>query len=312
MAAMVLHHAGRPGFCAGDRSQASIAAPIGYAPRVLHSARNGTVNIKNERQLAAMREAGRVAAQCLAWIVEQVVPGMTTLDLDDLQEQFARKHGVVAAPKGYRGFPKSLCTSPNEVICHGIPSRKVVLREGDIVGIDVTLIVEGFHGDNASTVAVGAVSDAALHLLRTTLRAQRAGIEAVRPGARLGDIGHAIQSVAEPEGFSVVRDFVGHGIGRGFHEEPQVLHYGSPGKGLRLQPGMTFTVEPMINEGGPDVEIQADGWTALTADRKLSAQYEHTVEVTGDGVRVLTVQNATGAWEPPGRWSPPGWSSSAR
>ena len=275
---------------------------------MLQSARNGTVHIKNARQLVAMRDAGRLAAQCLAWILDQVVPGMTTLDLDDLQVQFAKRHGVVAAPKGYRGFPKSLCTSPNEVICHGIPSRKVVLREGDIIGIDVTLVVEGFHGDNASTIAVGRASDAALHLLRTTLRAQKSGIEAVRPGARLGDIGHAIQSVAEPAGFSVVRDFVGHGIGRGFHEEPQVLHYGTPGKGLRLQPGMTFTIEPMINEGVPDVEIQADGWTALTADRKLSAQYEHTVEVTEDGVRVLTVQNDTGAWEPPGRWTPPGWT----
>ena len=193
------------------------------------------------------------------------------------------------------------------MICHGIPSRDVVLKDGDIIGIDVTLIVEKFHGDNATTIAVGQPSEEAAALMRATLEAQRAGIEAVRPGARVGDIGHAIQQVAEPAGFSIVRDFVGHGIGRGFHEAPQIPHYGTPGRGLRLQPGMTFTVEPMINAGVPDVEIQEDGWTALTADRRLSAQYEHTLEVTSDGVRVLTVQNDDGAWEPPGRWTPPGF-----
>lgn len=254
-----------------------------------------------------MRSAGRLAAECLAWIVSQVAPGMTTLEIDDLQVEFARRHGVIPAPKGYRGFPRSICTSPNEVICHGIPSRDVVLKAGDIIGIDVTLIVEGFHGDNATTIALGETSDEARALLCTTLAAQRAGIACVRPGARLGDVGHAIQAVAEPAGFSVVRDFVGHGIGRGFHEAPQIPHYGEPGRGLRLLPGLTFTVEPMINAGGPDVEIQADGWTALTADRRLSAQYEHTLEVTEDGVRVLTVQNESGSWEPPGRWWPPGF-----
>jgi methionyl aminopeptidase len=193
------------------------------------------------------------------------------------------------------------------VICHGIPSRDVVLREGDIVGIDVTLIVEGMHGDNAATVPVGDVAPETMQLLVTTLEAQRRGIQAVRPGARLGDIGHAIQSIVEPEGYSVVRDFVGHGIGRGFHEEPQIPHFGEPGRGLRLRAGMTFTVEPMINAGVPDVEIQEDGWTALTGDRRLSAQYEHTLEVTEEGVRVLTVQNDEGTWEPPGRWYPPGF-----
>jgi methionyl aminopeptidase len=226
---------------------------------------------------------------------------MTTLDIDDLQTRFAERHGVTPAPRGYKGFPKSICTSPNEVICHGIPSRKVVLREGDIIGIDVTLIVEGYHGDNAATIPVGEVDEEAALLMRATLEAQRRGIEAVGPGARLGDIGAAIQAVVEPQGFSVVRDFVGHGIGRGFHEEPQVPHYGVAGRGTRLRPGMTFTVEPMINAGVPGIEILEDGWTALTADRKLSAQYEHTVEVTEDGFRVLTVQNDTGAWEPPGR-----------
>jgi methionyl aminopeptidase len=273
---------------------------------VLLSARAGAIQIKNDRALEAMRAACRLASECLAWILEQVEPGMTTLDIDDLQNQFAQREGVRPAPLGYKGFPRSICTSPNEVICHGIPSRKVVLREGDIVGIDVTLVVEGYHGDNAATIPVGRIGESAARLLRVTLEAQRRGIEAVAPGARLGDIGAAIQAVVEPEGFSVVRDFVGHGIGRGFHEEPQVPHYGVAGRGVRLQPGMTFTIEPMVNAGVPDVEIQADGWTALTADRQLSAQYEHTVEVTGDGVRVLTVQNDAGAWEPPGRCLLPG------
>ena len=274
---------------------------------MLLTPRDGPIRIKNEQHLRAMRSAGRLAAECLAWIVSQVAPGMTTLEIDDLQVEFARRHGVIPAPKGYRGFPRSICTSPNEVICHGIPSRDVVLKAGDIIGIDVTLIVEGFHGDNATTIALGETSDEARALLCTTLAAQRAGIACVRPGARLGDVGHAIQAVAESAGFSVVRDFVGHGIGRGFHEAPQVPHYGEPGRGLRLLPGLTFTVEPMINAGAPDVDIQADGWTALTTDRRLSAQYEHTLEVTEDGVRVLTVQNESGSWEPPGRWWPPGF-----
>ncbi len=268
---------------------------------MLFSARAGAIQIKNDRALASMHAAGKLASECLAWILGQVQPGMTTLDIDDLQNQFAEKHGVIPAPRGYKGFPKSICTSPNEVICHGIPSRQVVLREGDIVGIDVTLILEGYHGDNAATVPVGRVDGEASRLLRTTLEAQRQGIAAVRPGARLGDIGAAIQAVVEPEGFSVVRDFVGHGIGRVFHEEPQVPHFGEAGRGVRLQPGMTLTVEPMINAGVPDAEIQDDGWTALTADRKLSAQYEHTIQVTEDGVQVLTVQNDSGEWEPPGR-----------
>lgn len=274
---------------------------------MLHSIRAGGIQIKNEAHLARMRTAGRVSAECLAWVVGQVAPGITTLDLDDLVVQFAKKHGVVAAPKGYRGFPRSVCTSINEVICHGIPDRRAVLREGDIVGVDVALVVEGFHGDNATTVAVGRIDEPARRLLCATLEAQRRAIAVVRPGARLGDIGHAIQSHVEAFGFSVVRDFVGHGVGRQFHEEPQVLHYGTAGRGARLHAGLTFTIEPMINAGAPEIEIQDDGWTALTADRSLSAQYEHTLEVTADGVRVLTVQNDEGAWEPPGRWWPPGY-----
>jgi methionyl aminopeptidase len=235
---------------------------------------------------------------------------MSTQDIDDLQVDFVRREGVVAAPLHYRGFPKSICTAVNEVICHGIPSKRQVLREGDIVGIDVTLLVEGFHGDNAATIPVGEVRPEVMRLLEATLESNRLGIAAVRPGARLGDVGHAIQSHVEPLGLAVVRDFVGHGVGRGFHEAPQVPHYGTPGRGLRLTPGLVFTVEPMINEGTWEIELLSDGWTAVTADRKLSAQYEHTIAVTDDGVRVLTVQNDEGRWEPPGRWYPPGHSAS--
>ncbi len=277
---------------------------------MLQTQRSGAIQLKNETQLAAMRAAGRLSAECLAWVVSHVKPGVTTLDLDELVVQFAKRHGATPAPLGYRGFPRSVCTSINEVICHGIPDRKAVLRAGDIVGIDVALILDGFHGDNAATVAVGAIAEPARKLLCATLEAQRRAIAVVRPGARLGDIGHAIQSHVEPLGFSVVRDFVGHGVGRRFHEEPQVLHYGAPGAGMRLHAGLTFTIEPMINAGAPGIQILADGWTALTADRSLSAQYEHTLEVTDDGVRVLTVQNDTGAWEPPGRWWPPGFEAS--
>jgi methionyl aminopeptidase len=275
---------------------------------MLQDQRIGGIQLKNETHLAAMRSAGRLSAECLAFVVGETAPGMTTQDLDDLVGQFARKHGATPAPLGYRGFPRSVCTSINEVICHGIPDRKAVLREGDIVGIDVALIVEGFHGDNAATIGVGDIDEPARELLCATLEAQRLAIAVVKPGARLGDIGHAIQSHVEAQGYSVVRDFVGHGVGRHFHEEPQVLHYGTPGRGARLRTGLTFTIEPMINAGAPEIEILDDGWTALTADRSLSAQYEHTLEVTEDGVRVLTVQNDEGVWEPPGRWTPPGYT----
>jgi methionyl aminopeptidase len=270
----------------------------------LFRAKRQNLIAKSHGELEAMRAAGRLAAECLDWIIHQIVPGMTTQAIDDLQVGFAREHGVTCAPLNYRGsFPKSLCTSVNEVICHGIPSPKRVLREGDIVGVDVTLILDGFHGDTAATVPVGRVSKETLRLLKATLEANRRGIAAVRPGGRLGDIGHAIQSHVEPLGYSVVRDFVGHGIGREFHEDPQVPHFGDRGRGVRLPPGLTFTVEPMINAGVPDVVILDDGWTAVTADRRLSAQYEHTIAVTEDGVEVLTVQNDDGTWEPPGRCS---------
>lgn len=267
--------------------------------------REQQIIIKSHDELEGMRRAGRFASECLAWIIEQVAPGITTQDLDDLQTDFAKRHGVRCAPLNYRGYPKSLCTSINDVICHGIPDPKAILNEGDIVGIDVTLIVDGFHGDNASTVGLGALAPKAKALLRTALEAHRRGIDVVSPQIRLGDIGHAIQHYAESQGYSVVRDFVGHGIGRSFHEDPQVPHYGERGRGKKLRTGMTFTVEPMLNIGTPDAEILDDGWTAVTADGELSAQYEHTLAVTPDGYECLTVLNSHGRWEPPGSYQPP-------
>lgn len=256
--------------------------------------------LKSEKDLQGMRVAGQKAAECLAWLVSQVTPGMSTQDIDDLQRDFAKREGVKLAQLGYNGFPKGVCTSVNEVICHGIPSKDVVLKEGDIIGIDVTLIVDGYYGDTCSSVGVGKISDDAMRLLAVTAEATRLGIAACIPGNHLGDIGHAIQRVAEPRGFSVVRDFVGHGIGRRFHEEPQVLHYGKPGRGVRLRPGMVFTVEPMINEGVWQSKVLADGWTAVTRDGKLSAQFEHTLAVTEAGVEIMTCQNGKGEWEIPG------------
>lgn len=248
-----------------------------------------------------MRIAGRKAAECLEWLVAQTQPGMTTLDIDALQREYAAREGVVCAQLGYHGFPATVCTSPNEVICHGIPSKKTVLKEGDILSIDVTLIVDGYYGDTCSSLPIGKVSDEAMRLLVVTAEATRLGIEAAKPGNHLGDIGAAIQAASEPRGFSVVRDFVGHGIGRRFHEEPQVLHYGIAGKGIRLREGMTFTVEPMINEGTWRCKVLADNWTAVTLDGKRSAQFEHTIALTEKGVEIMTCQNDEGAWEVPGK-----------
>lgn len=271
--------------------------------------REQKIIIKSPEEIEGMRRAGRLASECLAWIIEQVAPGMNTQDIDDLQMDFAKRHNARPAPLNYRGFPKSICTSINEVICHGIPKRSDVLREGDIVGIDVTLVVNGFHGDNASTIGVGRLSEEARRLLEVTLESHRRGIDVVSPQTRLGDIGHAIQHYAESQGYSVVRDFVGHGIGRTFHEDPQIAHYGEKGRGKKLRAGMTFTVEPMINIGDYEAEVLEDGWTAVTVDGKLSAQYEHTVVVTEGGYECLTVTNESGVWEPPGGYTPPSRSA---
>ena len=238
-----------------------------------------------------MRRAGRLAAATLDFITPHVVPGIATGELDRLCHEFITGHGAVPAPLNYRGFPKSICTSVNHVVCHGIPGEKR-LAEGDIINIDVTVILDGWHGDTSRMFPVGRVGVKAQKLVDVTYEAMMRGIAEVRPGATLGDIGHAIQSHAEAQRFSVVRDFCGHGIGRIFHAAPSVLHYGDAGTGMVLQEGMFFTVEPMINAGKHHVKVLEDGWTAVTRDRSLSAQFEHTVAVTADGHEIFTLSPA--------------------
>ncbi len=238
--------------------------------------------------VAPMRRAGRLAAETLDFIAPHVRPGIATETLDKLCHDFIVAHGAVAAPLGYRGYPKSICTSVNHVVCHGIPGPKR-LEDGDIVNIDVTVILDGWYGDTSRMFAVGKIGVRAEKLMAVTFEAMMRGIEAVKPGATLGDIGHAIQRHAEAHRFSVVRDFCGHGIGRVFHDQPQVLHYGSPGIGLVLREGMFFTIEPMINAGRFETKILADGWTAVTKDRSLSAQWEHTIAVTATGHEIFTL-----------------------
>lgn len=230
-----------------------------------------------------------MAAKLLDYLTPFVKPGISTLELNDIAEQWTQDRGATSAPLGYHGFPKSICTSINEVVCHGIPSEDQILRDGDIINIDVTPIVDGYHGDTSRMFCVGTPTPLARTLVEVTEEAMWRGIREVKPGARVGDIGAAIQVYAEAQGFSVVRDFVGHGVHRTFHAAPQIPHYGTRGKGKKLRPGMVFTIEPMINEGTYEVEVLADGWTAVTADRKLSAQFEHTVVVTDTGVEVLTL-----------------------
>jgi len=252
---------------------------------------------KTPAELEAMREAGRRAASVLEMIGEHVRAGVTTGELDRVCHAYITQElGCVPAPLHYRGspgqppFPASICTSVNHVVCHGIPSDAKKLKSGDCLNIDVTVIHEGWHGDTSKMFTVGSASVLAERLIRVTQEAMYAGIRTVRPGATLGDIGHAIQSLAEAERFSVVREFCGHGIGRSFHEPPQVVHYGRPGEGMVLEPGLTFTIEPMINAGRRHVKLLPDQWTAVTKDHKLSAQWEHTVAVTETGVEVLTLR----------------------
>ncbi|MEP0899124.1 type I methionyl aminopeptidase [Leptolyngbya subtilissima AS-A7] len=254
------------------------------------------ITLLSSRELEKMRKACQLAAQLLDYLTPHVKPGVSTQELNDLAETWTQKHGAKSAPLGYAGtvmpFPRSICTSINEVICHGIPNGEDVLRDGDIVNIDVTPILDGYHGDTSRTFLVGDVSPTARRLVEVTEEAMWRGIRAVKPGARVGDIGAAIQEYAEGEGFSVVRDFVGHGVHRIFHAAPQIPHYGEKGKGKKLRPGMVFTIEPMINIGSYEAEVLLDGWTAITVDRSLSAQFEHTVVVTKDGVDVLTLSPA--------------------
>ncbi len=259
--------------------------------------KSGQIKIHDAEAFAGMRRAGRLTAEALDVLVDAVQPGVTTASLDRLAFEFAMDHGAYPAPLDYRGFTKSICTSINHVVCHGIPDEKP-LREGDIVNIDVTLILDGWHGDSSRMYAVGEVPRKAERLMAVTHESLVRGIAAVRPGATTGDIGAAIQDYAERERCSIVREFCGHGLGRLFHDEPNILHYGRRGEGVVLKPGMFFTIEPMVNLGRPHVKVLSDGWTAVTRDRSLSAQFEHSVGVTDDGVEVFTY-SPRGLHKPP-------------
>ncbi|MGH6988010.1 MAG: type I methionyl aminopeptidase [Caulobacteraceae bacterium] len=250
--------------------------------------RTGRIKIHGPQGFEGMRAAGRLAAECLDLLTPLVQPGVSTEDLDRTAREFILDRGALPACLFYRGYSHSLCISPNHVVCHGIPGERT-LKEGDIVNIDVTVIVEGWHGDHSRMYPVGAVAPRARRLIDVTYEALRRGLAEVRPGARLGDIGWAIQSYAEAERCSVVRDFCGHGVGKVFHDAPNILHFGRPGTGEMLRPGMFFTVEPMINLGRHPVKLLADGWTAVTRDKSLSAQCENSVGVTEDGCEVFTL-----------------------
>jgi methionyl aminopeptidase len=247
------------------------------------------VTIKTPEEIEKMRVAGRLAADVLRMIAPHVQPGITTGELDRICHEFiVNEQQAIPAPLNYKGFPKSICTSVNHVVCHGIPGDKK-LKKGDVVNIDVTVIKDGYHGDTSKMFFAGDPSIQARRLATISHECMLKGIEQVRPGARLGDIGHVIQAHAESNGCSVVREYCGHGIGRVFHEDPQVLHYGHPGTGMALVAGMTFTVEPMINAGRKDVKLLPDNWTVVTRDHSLSAQWEHTVLVTESGYEILTL-----------------------
>ena len=246
------------------------------------------VVLKSSKEIEKMHRAGKVVREVLELVRSHVKPGATTYDLEKTAEARIAELGVKAAFKGYHGFPCVLCTSVNSEVVHGIPSPRRVLREGDIVSVDFGVVMDGYYGDAAITVPVGAIDAKAARLLRATEASLRAGIAAVRPGATLGDVGAAVQSVIEGEGFSVVRDFVGHGIGVHMHEDPQVPNFGEAGQGMKLKAGMVIAIEPMVNAGKPDVKVLDDGWTAVSTDGSMSAHFEHTVAVTADGARILT------------------------
>lgn len=249
-----------------------------------------SIIIKSAEEIEKMRIAGRLTAEVLEMIAEHVVPGITTNELDQIcHDYIVNVQQAIPAPLNYRGFPKSICTSINQQVCHGIPSDKR-LKKGDIVNVDVTVIKDAYHGDSSKMFAVGTVSQHAERLMKVTREALFLGIEQVKPGATLGDIGHAIQTHAEANRYSVVEEYCGHGIGRNFHEEPQVLHYGKPNTGIKLAAGMILTIEPMLNIGKRHVKLLGDKWTVITKDRSLSAQWEHTILVTPSGYEILTLR----------------------
>jgi methionyl aminopeptidase len=256
-----------------------------------------SVTIKSAEEIEKMRVAGRLAAEVLEMIEPHVKPGITTDELDRLcHDYIVNEQQAVPAPLNYHGFPKSICSSINHVVCHGIPGEKK-LKKGDIVNLDITVIKDGYHGDTSRMFFVGEPTIKAKRLVEVARECLLIGIRMVKPGMRLGDIGHAIQTHAEAHNYSIVREYCGHGIGKEFHEEPQVLHYGKPGTGLELKPGMTFTIEPMVNAGKRNVTLMRDGWTVITKDRSLSAQWEHTLLVTEEGVEVLTLRQGEEIWE---------------
>ena len=255
------------------------------------------ITIHKPEDFAGMRRAGKLAAETLDMITPHVRPGISTGEIDKLCHDYMVERSAIPATLGYRGYTKSSCTSVNHVVCHGIPGDRVLV-DGDIINIDVTVILDGWHGDSSRMYVAGEASTKAKLLMDVTYDAMMKGIAAIRPGATLGDIGHAIQVHVEKHRFSVVRDFCGHGIGRHFHEPPNILHFGRPGEGPKLKPGMFFTVEPMVNAGRPEVKILDDGWTAVTRDRSLSAQFEHMVAVTDNGVEIFTL-SPKGMHKPP-------------
>jgi methionyl aminopeptidase len=246
------------------------------------------VVLKSQKEIEKMRRAGQIVREVLELVRSKVKPGASTFDLEKAAEERLNELGVKAAFKGYHGFPCVLCTSVNSEVVHGIPSPKRVLKEGDIVSVDFGVVVDGYYGDAAITVPVGKIDEKSERLLKATEASLQAGIAAVKPGATLGDVGAAVQGVVEGEGFSVVRDFVGHGIGVHMHEDPQVPNFGEAGQGMKLKVGMVIAIEPMVNAGRPDVKVLEDGWTAVASDGSMSAHFEHTVAVTAEGARILT------------------------
>jgi methionyl aminopeptidase len=252
------------------------------------------ITLLSARELDKMRRVGKLAANLLKHLESMIEPGISTQMLNDEAERWTQANGAISAqlgyaPPGHPPFPRSICTSVNEVVCHGIPNPKQILKDGDIINIDVTPILNGYHGDTSKTFLVGNASAATRKLVETTQESMMRGIAEIKPGKKVGDIGAAIQEYAEANGFSVVREMVGHGVGRQFHTEPQIPHYGKRGSGLKLRPGMVFTVEPMLNEGTREIKFLSDRWTVITKDKKLSAQFEHTVAVTKEGVEILTL-----------------------
>jgi methionyl aminopeptidase len=263
----------------------------------LRFANDGKIRLYGPEAFEGMRRAGQLVARALDIVTDVVRPGITTDAIDELVFEYAMRNNAAPATLNYRGYPKSCCTSLNHVVCHGIPGPRTLV-DGDILNVDVTLIVDGWHGDSSRMYTVGHAPRKAERLIEVTYEAMMRGIAVIKPGATVGDIGHSIQKFAEGERCSVVRDFCGHGLGLVFHDKPNILHYGTPGEGVMLEPGMIFTVEPMINLGKPHVKMLSDGWTAVTRDRSLSAQFEHTVGVTADGCEVFT-HSLKGLHRPP-------------